>query len=81
MQNGSREKWLIVCHKELSQVALDGVLESFILREGTEYGHSDYSLAEKKEHVMAKLEMGSALVIFDFETESCTIALKEELKC
>ena len=34
-------------HRQLSAEALRGVVESFVLREGTEYGQRDYSLAEK----------------------------------
>jgi len=79
MENDFRDGGLIIPHKKLSQTALDGILENFILREGTDYGHSDYSLVEKKEQVINKLEEGLAMVFFDFETESCTIALTEDL--
>ena len=33
-------------YRELSEVALRGVVESFVLREGTDYGPRDYSLEE-----------------------------------
>jgi uncharacterized protein YheU (UPF0270 family) len=47
---------VIVPHGELSPEALRGVIESFVLREGTEYGERDYSLDEKVRHVTRQLE-------------------------
>ncbi len=53
-----------VPHAELSPDALRGVIESFVLREGTEYGARDYSLEEKVAHVMRQLERGEARILF-----------------
>ncbi len=58
---------------DLSAEALRGVLESFVLREGTEYGARDFSLDQKVEQVMALLVRGKARVMFDPETETVTV--------
>jgi uncharacterized protein YheU (UPF0270 family) len=52
-----------VPHEALSSDALQGVLESFVLREGTDYGTHEYTLAEKVEHVRRQLERGDAHVV------------------
>jgi len=59
--------------KELSADALRGVVESFVLREGTDYGAEDFSLDQKVAHVMRQLERGEARVMFDPDTESVGI--------
>ena len=62
-----------VPYTELSIDALRGVLESFVLREGTEYGERDFTLEQKVAQVMAQLQRGEARVMFDPETESVTL--------
>jgi len=62
-----------VPYKELSADALQGVIESFVLREGTDYGMQDFSLEQKVAHVMRQLERGEARILFDPNTESVTL--------
>lgn len=58
---------------ELSEEALAGVIESFVLREGTDYGEREFTLAEKRELVRAQLERGDAVIYFDPHTRSIDI--------
>ena len=58
---------------ELSADALRGVVESVILREGTEYGARDYTLDEKVAQVLGRLQRGEARIVFDPETETVDI--------
>ena len=74
MDDGSREP-VVIPHGELSAAALRGVVESFVLREGTEYGAQDVSLAQKVAEVMRQLERGEAQVIFDPVSESVDIVV------
>ena len=60
-------------HRDLSEEALRGVVESFVLREGTDYGQRDYSLEEKIAAVMRQLDRGEAMIVFDPETETASI--------
>ena len=60
-------------HRDLSEEALRGVVESFVLREGTDYGQRDYSLAEKIAAVMRQLDRGEARIVFDPETGTVSI--------
>ena len=60
---------------QLSESALLGVLDAFILREGTDYGHQDYTLEEKRQRVMAMLRKGDAEVCYYPENEHIDIVL------
>ncbi|MHB1871129.1 MAG: YheU family protein [Steroidobacteraceae bacterium] len=57
----------------LSSEALRGVIESFVLREGTEYGAREYSLEEKCAQVLAQLKRGEARILYDPHTETVTL--------
>jgi uncharacterized protein len=69
---------LDIPYSELSPRALLGVVESFVLREGTDYGAREYSLEEKVEHVMRQLRCGEARIVFQPETETVTIVLAND---
>jgi hypothetical protein len=57
----------------LSPEALRGVIESFVLREGTEYGDRDFTLQEKVDQVLQQLKRREAWVMFDPATETVTV--------
>ena len=63
----------------LSDEALLGVIESFVLREGTDYGHTDFSLERKCAAVRRQLERGEARLVFDEDTQSPNIVPVGEL--
>ena len=67
---------LTIPWQSLSEDALAGVVEEFVTREGTDYGH-EYSLAEKCRAVVGQLERGEAEITFDEETLSCSVVLKD----
>lgn len=66
---------ILIPPAELSAEALRGVIESFVLREGTDYGAREYSLEEKVAHVRAQLERGQARILFDSESNTVTLVL------
>ena len=57
----------------LSAAALEGLIESFVGREGTDYGERECTLAEKVADVRRQLERGEARIVFDPDTESVDI--------
>ena len=63
-------------HTELSADALRRVIESYVLREGTEYGAQDFSLDEKVAHVLRQLERKEAQIVFDPGSESIDLIVK-----
>jgi uncharacterized protein len=62
-----------VPYAQLTNDTLRRVVESFVLREGTDYGEREYSLEQKVGHVMRQLERGEAHIVFDPATESVQI--------
>ncbi|MEQ8313751.1 MAG: YheU family protein [Gammaproteobacteria bacterium] len=57
----------------ISKEALLGVVEEFVLREGTDYGAQEYSLEQKIEQVLAQLKAGKIRLTYDEETETCNL--------
>ncbi|MEO0422492.1 MAG: YheU family protein [Pseudomonadota bacterium] len=57
----------------LSEDALVGVIDDFILREGTDYGQHELTLEAKREQVRAQLDAGSAEIWFDPDSETVTL--------
>ena len=57
----------------LSSEALDGVIDDFVNREGTDYGHRDFDLREKRAAVRRQLETGHASIAYDPTTHTTTI--------
>jgi uncharacterized protein YheU (UPF0270 family) len=62
---------------ELPAELLHAVVESFVLREGTDYGEKEFSLEDKVAGVIKQLKKGEAKIVFDPETDSVTIAVKQ----
>jgi len=58
---------------QLSPAALRGLVEEYVSREGTDYGHADWTLEEKVTQVFRQLERGEARIVFDIELESASI--------
>ena len=62
-------------YRELSEAALRGVVESFVLREGTDYGDHEFSFEEKIGAVKRQLDRGEAVIVFDPDTETVSIVV------
>ncbi len=58
---------------ELSANALNGVIDNFILREGTDYGDRAFTHEQKVAQVLRQLERGEARIMFDPLDSSVTI--------
>jgi uncharacterized protein YheU (UPF0270 family) len=64
---------IVVPHTSLSDDLLQAVVESFVLREGTDYGEKERSLEAKVARVLAQLKQGDANIVYDPESQSVTI--------
>ncbi len=62
-----------VPHRRLSPDALRGVIEEFVTRDGTE--HSE--LGAKVRRVLALLDRGEAVLMFDPAQGACQVVLRE----
>ena len=64
---------MIIPREQLKPDVLRGILEEFVSREGTDYGHHDVSLEEKIAQVLRQIERGQAEIVFDPASETCDI--------
>jgi uncharacterized protein YheU (UPF0270 family) len=71
-----RQQPVVVPHTELSPDALRGVIESFVLREGTDYGERDVDFETKVTQVRRQLDRREAEIVFDPQTESIGIVVR-----
>jgi len=77
MENETPEP-IDVPYTELPPDLLHAVIESFVLREGTDYGEKEISLEDKVAGVVAQLKRGDAKIIFDPESDSVTIVVRQK---
>jgi len=65
---------------ELSDEALRGIAESFVLREGTDYGDREVPFEAKVEQVLRQLMRGEAQILFDPSTESVDVVVSRRFR-
>ena len=66
--------------KALSEEALAGLIESFILREGTDYGAIEISHETKVAKIQKQLAIGKIKIAFDPNTDSVTLLTELDWK-
>jgi uncharacterized protein len=64
---------VLISPADLSSEALEGIIESFILREGTDYGANEVDHAKKFSQIHNKIAKKEFLITFDPETESINL--------
>jgi uncharacterized protein YheU (UPF0270 family) len=67
---------MIIPHHSLSPDALDGVIEEYVTRDGTELSDA----ATKTAAVRRGLESGALAIVYDPTIESCTILGADEAR-
>ena len=67
---------VVIPYSELTEDLLLAVAESFVLREGTDYGERELTLAEKTARLIARLKRGDLQIVYDPESQSVTIVPK-----
>ena len=55
---------MIIPWQELAPETLDSLIESFVLREGTDYGEHERSLVDKVSDVKQQLKSGEAVLVW-----------------
>ena len=71
---------MIIPWQELDPETLNGVIEAFVLREGTDYGDQHFSLEQKVSHVLRQLERNEAKIMFDPNSETIDIVVGQKAK-
>ena len=67
-----------VPYDQLSLEALQGVIEEFVTRDGTDYGEIEVSLEIKVSRVLEQLKSQKAVIVFDQATETCNILRSDD---
>jgi uncharacterized protein len=78
VSNEQSGRGLLIPAEQLSPEALQGLVEEFITREGTDYGEVEWSLEHKVEQVRRQLRRGEAVIVFDPAAESCTLMPRDQ---
>ena len=65
-------------YEKLSKEALNGVIEEFVTRNGTDYGEAEISLETKIAQILSQLKSKNAFIVFDHHTETATIVNKDD---
>jgi len=68
---------MIIPWQELEEETLYNVLDSFILREGTDYGARELSLDENRERLLAELKADKVVIVWSELHESLDIKDKK----
>ncbi|MGK3112596.1 YheU family protein [Candidatus Pantoea formicae] len=71
---------MIIPWQELEVTTLENLIESFVLREGTDYGEQERSLAQKVSDVRRQLERGEVVLVWSELHESVNIMPKGDFR-
>lgn len=55
---------MIIPWQQISPDALSGIIEEFVMREGTDYGEAEVSFEEKKLDVQRQLNKGDIVLVY-----------------
>lgn len=69
---------MIIPYQQISADALQGLIESFIHREGTDYGAVEFSLDDKVAQVKSQLQSGEVVIAYEEATETVNILPRRE---
>jgi uncharacterized protein YheU (UPF0270 family) len=71
---------VIIPWQELEADTLENLIETFVLREGTDYGEQERSLLQKVTDVRRQLERGDVVLVWSELHESINIMPKGEFR-
>lgn len=71
---------MMIPWQQLDPETLDNLIESFVLREGTDYGEQERSLARKVADVKRQLESGEAVLVWSELHETINIMPRSQLR-
>jgi hypothetical protein len=67
---------MIIPFDSIDNETLQSLVESFVLREGTDYGEIEISMQEKVDQIIEQLRLGDIVIEYSEEHESVTIIAK-----
>jgi len=70
---------MIIPHERLAPETLQSLIESFVSREGTDYGATELSFVGKVDQVRSQIFRQEALIVFDDRTDSINIMSRQDV--
>jgi len=71
---------MIIPWQDLAPETLDNLIESFVLREGTDYGEQERSLEQKVADIRHQLQSGEVLVVWSELHETVNIMPRNQFR-
>ncbi|GAB6262685.1 YheU family protein [Photobacterium sp. CCB-ST2H9] len=71
---------MIIPWQDIDAETLTNLIEHFVLREGTDYGEQELSLAQKVDKVRQQLAAGEAVIMYSELHETVDIKLRRSLR-
>ena len=69
---------MVIPYQKLQHETLINLIKEFVMREGTDYTHNDYSIETKIDSVLKQLKSGQAMIVFDEEEQTFNIIVSEQ---
>ncbi len=70
---------MIIPPERLTMESLNAIVESVIMREGTDYGEHEFSMQEKMEQLLPQVLRGDVLISYDEDSETVTLIEKDSV--
>lgn len=61
---------MLIPYQQLAPTTLEALIEAFVLREGTDYGDTELSLADKVALVLQQIKQGQVVICYSEQEET-----------
>lgn len=68
---------MLIPWQHIAPETLDNLIETFVLREGTDYGEQEVPLQQKIKQIKKQLATGEAIIVYSELHESVDIQLRK----
>lgn len=69
---------MLIPWQQLNSETLQRLIESYVLREGTDYGDEEVSLADKTQAVLQQIQQGQVLILYSELHESVDLLTRQQ---
>ncbi len=69
---------MIIPWQQLSPEALQGLIEAYVEREGTDYGEQEVSASIKHGQILSQLKKGDIVIVFEEMSESINLLTRQD---
>ncbi|WP_337880028.1 YheU family protein [Rheinheimera sp.] len=69
---------MLIPYQQLDSNTLDNLIEAFVLREGTDYGEQEMTLAGKVSQIRQQIEAGLVVIVYSELHESVDLLTRQQ---